>query len=75
MGEVVHSTNEDIQLGKISSAPLHESVATHASMVLKKVSGNHVLGIDSKRTLSPFYGQIVIYPQSQFVEKDVAIRA
>jgi hypothetical protein len=34
-----------------------------------------VLGINSKWTLTPLYGQIIIYPQSQFVEKDVAIRA
>jgi hypothetical protein len=34
-----------------------------------------VLRISAKRTLSPFHGQIVIYPQRQLVEKDVAIRA
>jgi hypothetical protein len=34
-----------------------------------------VLRIYAKRTLSPFNGQIVIYPQRQLVEKDVAIRA
>jgi hypothetical protein len=50
-------------------------MATHASVVLKKIGRNRVLGINSKRTLSPFYGQIVIYPHGQLVEKDVAIRA
>ena len=34
-----------------------------------------MLGIDSKRTLLTLYRQIVIYPQSQLVEKDVTIRA
>ena len=74
MGEVFHATAEDTA-GKIPLAPLFESVPTHTSMVLKKVRGNRVLRINAKRTLSSFYGEIVIYPQRQLVEKDVAIRA
>jgi hypothetical protein len=50
-------------------------MATHASVVFEKVRGNRVLRINAKRTFSPLYGQIVIYPQCQLIKQNVAIRA
>src|SRR5258707_3254317 len=44
-------------------------------MILKNVRGNRVLGISPKKALSALYREIVIYPQRQVVEKDVAIWA
>jgi hypothetical protein len=51
------------------------SAATHAAMVLKKVRRNCVLRNNAKKPILPRYEVIVIYPQRQLVEKDVAIRA
>jgi hypothetical protein len=41
-------------------------------MVSKRVSGKRVLRINPKKALSPFYGEIVIYPKRQLVKKDAA---
>ncbi len=37
-------------------------MATHATMVLKRVRRKGVPRINPKKSLSPFYGEIVIYP-------------
>jgi hypothetical protein len=44
-------------------------------MVSKSVRGKPVLRISPKKTLSPYYGEIVIYPQRQLIKKNVAIWA
>jgi hypothetical protein len=44
-------------------------------MVLKSVRGKGVSWINPKIALSPFYGEIAIYPQRQLVKEDVAIWA
>jgi hypothetical protein len=43
-------------------------------MVLKKVRRNCVLRNNAKKPILPRHEVIVIYPQRQLVEKDVAIR-
>jgi hypothetical protein len=44
-------------------------------MVLNSIRGKGVPRISPKKALSPFYGEIVIYPQRQLVKKNVAIWA
>jgi len=50
-------------------------MATHATMVLKRVRRKGVPRINPKKSLPFFYGEIVIYPQGQLVEENVAIWA
>jgi hypothetical protein len=44
-------------------------------MVSKRVSGKQVLRINPKKSLSPFYGEIIVYPHRQLIKKNVAIWA
>src|SRR6267378_5402064 len=44
-------------------------------MVLKRIRRKGVPRINPKKSLSPFYGEIVIYPQRQLIKKNVAIWA
>jgi hypothetical protein len=44
-------------------------------MVLNSIRGKGVPRISPKKVISPFYGEIVIYPQRQLIKKNVAIWA
>jgi hypothetical protein len=44
-------------------------------MVSKNFRGKPVLRINPKNAISPFYREIIVYPQRQLIKKNVAIRA